>query len=326
MITSVELHITNSCTHKCPYCYMNANSKPNLIKHSNLAVIKEIIEKLRDADVEIVALLGGDPVRHPDILNILQLIKDSKMKISIMSNTMDILDKEKASALIDNIDVTIHGRNAKEHDDFCGCLGAFDLLLNNLKYYNEKGVNINIAVNITPQTYDKVYEIVETIFKRGIRIGAVLTQRILPFGRATGADIWNATAEQVNIAFSQAVRAKEDFGINIGVEDPYPFCVIEEEYHQYMHGCPEGTSRLAIGMNGEVIKCGAASHFSKYNILQDSLDFIWNDSDLFKDFREKKFLSSKCQTCKYLDKCGGGCPISCENCKKSMKEIWTLGV
>lgn len=325
MIKSVEFHITNSCTHRCPYCYMNASMNLKQIKHADFEIIKRIVEKLKYADVEIVALLGGDPVRHPDIIKILQLIHDLEMKVSVMSNTMDICNRERAASLINNIDVTFHGRNAKEHDSFCGCQGAFDLLLNNLRFYSDRGVNINIAVNITPWTYNKIYGIVEAVIKKGIHVDTILTQRILPNGRAAGMDIWNASAEQVNIAFSQAVQAKEDFGVNIGVEDPYPFCVIREEYHQYMHGCPEGITRLAIGMNGEVAKCGADPNFSQYNILESSVNHIWNDSDLFKDFREKTFLPKRCQTCKYLERCGGGCPISCINCIRSMKEIWSLG-
>lgn len=325
MIESVEFHITNACTHQCPYCYIDANMNPGQIKHSDINVIKQIVKKLKRADVKIISLLGGDPVRHPDIIKIIQLIHDFGIKVSIMSNTMDIYAREKAVNLIDNIDATLHGKNAEEHDTFCGYSGAFELLLNNLKFYNDGGVNINIAINIIPQTFDKIYEIVESVIKRGVHVNTVLTQRILPNGRAIGTNIWYASAEQVNIAFSQLVRAKKDFDVDIGVEDPYPFCVIKEEYHQYMHGCPEGKTRLAIGMNGEVTKCGADPHFSEYNILKDSLDYIWNDSDLFKDFREKNFLPEKCKACKYFDKCGGGCPICCQNFM-NINKIWSLGV
>lgn len=326
MIKSVELHITNACTHKCPYCYMNANMNPEQIRHSDLKVLEQIFKKLKKANVETVALLGGDPVQHPNIIEILQLIRNYGMKVSIMSNTMDIYENEEAANLIDNIDATFHGRNAKEHDTFCGCSGAFELLLNNLKFYNDKGINVNVAINIIPQTYDKIYEIIEAVIKRGIHVDTVLTQRILPNGRAAGKNIWNASAEQVNIALSQVVQAEKDFGIDIGVEDPYPFCAIKEEYHQYMRGCPEGSTRLAVGMNGEVTKCGADPHFTQYNILKDSLDYIWNISDLFDDFREKNFLPKECKACKYFERCGGGCPICCQNCIISMKKIRSLGV
>ena len=326
MINSVELHITNACTHNCPYCYMNANLNPNRVKYMDKNVLAKIIGKLKEADVKIVALLGGDPALHPEIMYILQRIHDSGMAVSLMSNTMMLPDPQKAITLIDNIDVTLHGRNAKEHDGFCGCLGAFESLMDNLKYYNDGGVNVNIAVNITPMTYNKIFEIIESVINRGIIVNSLLTQRILPNGRAFGTTEWNASAEQVNIAFSQAVLAQNRFGIGISVEDPYPFCVIDKKYHQFMHGCPEGTTRLAIGMNGEVSRCGADPSFSQYNILWDSVDYIWNDSDLFKEFREKHFLPKECRECVYLQECGGGCPISCENCVKSIKKIWDLGV
>lgn len=325
MIEYAELHITNACTHRCPYCYFNASMDPAEIVHADLTVIEKILRELKRTNVGLVALLGGDPVQHPEIVAIIKMVHDLGIDVSIMSNTMQIKNAEFVATMIKNIDATIHGRSAEEHDLFCGCKGAYDLLISNLKFYNERGIHVNVAVNIIPQTYNKIYEIIKGVVEHGVHVEKLLTQRILPYGRAEKSFSWNVSPRQVNIAFAQAVQAQKDFGIEISVEDPYPLCCIDEAYHQFMHGCPEGRDRIAIGMNGDITRCGAEPKYSKHNIITESLDHIWNNSDLFDDFRKKKYLPAKCMTCSLLEQCRGGCPISCEYCTKNNLDITTLG-
>lgn len=294
---------------------MNSNMNPECVEHADYSTIIQIIEKLYRFGVSYICLVGGDPAEHPQIESIMEEIHNRGITVSIMSNTMKFSDPFRASKAIDNIDATIHGCNSTEHDSFCGCPGAYDLLTSNLKYFSDCGININLAVNVTPVTFDKAYTIVQGIINKGIKVNQLLTQRILPYGRASGTSCWNTTAEQVNFFFSQAQRAVHDFGIDVSVEDPYPFCCIDNQYHKFMHGCPEGRDRMAIGMHGEVFRCGAEPVSSNVNVLKCSMDYIWNESGVFDVFRMKKYLPSECIGCSLINTCQGGCPISCEKCK-----------
>ena len=314
MLESVELHLTNACTHYCPYCYMNANMDPEKTEYADISTIISIIEKLHAFGVGYVCLVGGDPVEHPDIEGIIEEIHNRGMTVSVMSNTAKFKNPQRIAKIVDVFDSTIHGRNADEHDAFCGCLGAYDLLTENLKYFSDCGRQIDIAVNIIPQTYDKAYGIVEGIVKKGIHVSSLLTQRILPYGRASNSTCWNTTPDQVNFFFQEAERARKDFGIEISAEDPYPLCCLDKQYHKYMHGCPEGNNRMAIGMHGEIFRCGAEPLPQSVNMLTSSLEYIWNDSDVFDAFRSKRYLPIECRDCSLLDTCRCGCPISCEKC------------
>ena len=322
MLETIEMHVTNACTHSCPYCYMNSSMSNDKIEHADLSALFKIVDELRVYNVKYISLVGGDPVQHPDIESIIEYIHNSGIKVSVMSNTMYLKNADKMSTMIDNIDVTIHGRNRKEHDDFCRCDGAYDMLMTNLRFYASKGININVAVNVIPQTYDKVYDIIEGVITQcGIHIGELLVQRILPYGRAGDGKKWAVTPDQVNTFFSQAVDASQDFGIDICVEDPYPLCCLEQKYHHLMHGCPEGRTRMAIDLHGDAIRCGAEPVSSGYSVIKDSIKYIWEQSGMFDSFRKMDYIPVECKECSLVNLCRCGCPISCMKC---MNDGWYI--
>lgn len=315
-LDSVELHITDACTHRCPYCYADAKLTP-ISKYADLATIKRIIDELAVSGVKVVALLGGDPVRHPHFVSIAEYVKQCGMRVACMSNTMVVENHsiERLATIIDSIDTTVHAPTPEEHDAFCRCPGAYDLLMGQLEAYSHLGVTVNIAINIIPQTYDRVYDIVKGVISRNVMVDTLLTQRILPFGRAKNSIDYDVVASQVNAAFAQIESAVNDYGIGVSVEDPYPLCCIEKKFWRFMHGCPEGITRIAVSLDGDVSRCGAVPDYSLGNILSESLLDIWNNSKAFDLVRTGCHLTlQECEECEYKEQCCGGCPISCEMC------------
>ncbi len=316
MVQNIELHITNACTGRCPYCYVATCNDGSGIKFGDFDKIKEIVGRLGRSDVASISLLGGDPVLHPRFVDLIKLIRENGMGVVVMSNSMEVkgYDYGEVSKYIDEIATTIHGRNATEHDEFSCSPGAYEKLINNLKKFGDHGVPIDVAINIIPETYNNIYEMVSNLLTIGVKVRDLLTQRILPYGRACNTTRWIASCEQVNVAFAQAVRCEEEFGIGIRVEDPYPFCEIETRFHKYMHGCPEGVNRIAMNMDGYFSRCGADPNYSKYNIFDNTLDEVWNKSGMFQEFGDGTYLLQECLACQYLRLCRGGCPIDCIQC------------
>jgi|GEM_PF-3274182 len=315
-IESVELHITDACTHRCPYCYADAKMTPET-KYADFDTVKRIIDEISTSGAKVIALLGGDPVLHPRFIDIAKHVKKRGMKVACMSNTMHIkgYTPKEMLGIIDSIDTTIHGISAETHDEFCRCPGAYDSLMCQLKEYSRLGVVTNIVVNIIPHTFDKVYEIVEGVHSHGVLVNSLLTQRILPFGRAKNKNEYNLNAEHVNSAFAQIERAAIDFGIDVSVEDPYPLCCIDKRFWEYMHGCPEGTTRIAINMEGDVSRCGAVPDYSVGNVLRTPIQSIWKESIVFNSVRKGNHLTlPECKDCGFREQCCGGCPVHCEMC------------
>jgi len=57
------LKITNRCNHKCPICYAESSSFDS-IHDIELSRLKVIVDKLHEANVTNLLILGGDPVLY----------------------------------------------------------------------------------------------------------------------------------------------------------------------------------------------------------------------------------------------------------------------
>ena len=71
--TLVDLQVTTRCTMGCPQCY--ASSEPGGA-HLPFADAARILPELADAGVCQIAIGGGEPLLHPEIVPILELCRD----------------------------------------------------------------------------------------------------------------------------------------------------------------------------------------------------------------------------------------------------------
>ena len=326
-IETVELEITNLCSHRCPYCYVG-DQVENQHYFSDYDTVCKVIDNLGEYGVKTIALLGGDPVRHPRIIDIMKYIKkNTSAEVSIMSNTLDFgrLSEEEIAKIADNFDFTLHGASAQEHESFCGCKkGDYDQAIKSLAKYVKLGINVNIAINIIPQTYNKIYDMVKSMLDAGVRFNTLLLQRILPVGKACNKYEFDITKKQIEEAMSQIERAEKDFGIGVSFEDPYPLCYVDPKYHHYFRGCPEGVSRLPVRGDGMISSCGASGDRTHGNILTDSYEDIWLNNKRYELFRTGAFLlNERCKDCTLKEKCRGGCPIRYMMSEQDEGNFWS---
>jgi hypothetical protein len=83
------LEVTDKCNIYCRGCY-RMNGKAG---HKPLEVIKEeidILQRMRNCDN--ISIAGGEPLLHPDILEIVSYIKSRKMKPMILTNGVMLVD------------------------------------------------------------------------------------------------------------------------------------------------------------------------------------------------------------------------------------------
>jgi len=192
-----------------------------------------------------------------------------------------------------------------------------------LKDYVEYGVVVNIAINIIPETFDKIYEMVAAVRAKGVSFTALLLQRIIPIGRAKDKKQYDINKDQIVVAFEQIEKVQQDFGVEISFEDPFPLCYVPHQYHKFMKGCPEGISRIPVKGDGTISSCGAVGDVKLGNILTDSYEDIWINNARFSEFRCGSFLTNeKCAECDLKDKCRGGCPVRYIMSEQAGEPFW----
>ena len=98
------LEITTFCNMKCPGCYRGCNRSDNKQEHFPLERLKKeilMLKKIRNC--HSISISGGEPLIHPQILEIVRFIKKEGMNPVIFTNgsliTKDLLIKLKSSGL-----------------------------------------------------------------------------------------------------------------------------------------------------------------------------------------------------------------------------------
>lgn len=83
---TVLLHITNQCYNRCRWCYLKKQVGPRK-SHLPLEIIKSRLQWIADhVDCDTILLIGGEPLLHPDLCEIMELIITSGKRLEIITS------------------------------------------------------------------------------------------------------------------------------------------------------------------------------------------------------------------------------------------------
>lgn len=319
----VAFHITRVCDNLCPFCYLGDVDRDT---HPPFQQVAQIIHELAKQEVQEIYFVGGDPCRYPDILPTVQLSHKLGLRNIVLSNTLDFGSRlAEATKYVDCFEATILGPSSSAHDSIAGVKGAYENLVKNIKDINRQGKKVGIIFNATPMTYNKLFSSINKLRDGEVDIKYVMIQRVIPRGRAKGTLKYTLSIPQVRRLFEEIGRISEEFKLPILFEDPFPLCIIDKKYHKLLSRCEWGFFKGGIDEKGNVSRCGSDERFQLGNIFETPLKSLWRNSPILRSFRSYKWLLKQCQDCPLLEKCGGGCSLSCMTDKDHTIDILISG-
>ncbi|MFI3307648.1 MAG: radical SAM protein [Mycoplasmatota bacterium] len=103
--------LTKECNRKCKFCIDRPNR--NYYKHSkkfiDLDTVKNILEFAKEKNIKTVALNGGEPTLHPDVVEIAKLVKSYGFELKIFTNYDYPEVIKKLDGIVDIIRVSYYG-------------------------------------------------------------------------------------------------------------------------------------------------------------------------------------------------------------------------
>jgi len=101
----VQIDLTGACNNDCIGCWVHSAYIKNPPRDKNVTLdfkkVQELIESLSLLDTEEIFLSGaGEPFMHPNILEIVELIKRKGFRLNIITNAT-LLDKKRAEKIVD---------------------------------------------------------------------------------------------------------------------------------------------------------------------------------------------------------------------------------
>ena len=129
----IYIEITNNCNLNCSFC-----SKVNREKrYMTVEKYKEILSKIKDYTNYIYLHVKGEPLLHPNIIEMIELADNYNLKVNLTTN--GVLFNEYAKELgkcsnLNKINFSLHSENNKEN--------YLDDIFNNIKYLSPKTTTI----------------------------------------------------------------------------------------------------------------------------------------------------------------------------------------
>lgn len=315
----VGINLTDTCNLSCMHC--SRKELLNSSKHNFISNWREIVDKLSDNGVIQIFLTGGEPFLHPDILDMIQYIKERKIYIAILTNglllTENMLNKLE-SMLIDDFDyIQISVDGITNTYEFMRKGAKFNQLEHRLNLISNYSIKTQIAMVLNEITYKEMFDVYKLCLKYNVDF-----IRYMPMFDNNTVDISQCDDSKVIKEFAKVLNDKicNKTKIDI-VGDPipllYPFAIwLRNKYPEIYfptgkHICPAGVTSCEISVGGDVYPCSYLENkiFWAGNIYQDSVKNLW-DKQIWNCVRNRKPRSDSCIKCSESENCLGGCPAS----------------
>ena len=113
---SAYLEITYACNWRCVFCY---NPRHHDHRRLSMAEWREVLDDLRSLGTLNVTLTGGEPLTHPDWLEIARAVRDRAFTLRLFTNGT-LVSEPVADAIASlrplAVEMSLHGGTAETHD------------------------------------------------------------------------------------------------------------------------------------------------------------------------------------------------------------------
>lgn len=323
----VVWNTTRRCNLHCAHCYTDSADREypgELSTAEGLAMI----EGLAEAHVPVLLLSGGEPLRHPALLDFARHARHCGMRVVISTNGTLITD-ETAEALADigvsYVGISVDGR-PEVHDRFRGSRGAFDASMRGIEACRQAGLKVGLRVTLTRSNMDDLPWIFDLMEERDVP--RLCIYHLAPTGRGARIQDFTPTHAETRaamdyvfgrvLAMSKTGRSPEVLTADNHSDAAYLLMFVSahapervEEVRQLLRwngGNGSGQAIASIDADGTVY----ADQFWRWrplgNVREQSFTEIWDEAPppLLTELRDRhQRLPARCQGCQYLDLCNG---------------------
>ncbi len=316
--------VTQACDLACVHC--RASAQPD--RHPmelNTAEGKDLIDQIADMRVPVFVLTGGDPIKRPDLFELIEHARSLGVRVSLTPSATPLLTRETVGRLkeagLARLAVSMDGASAATHDLFRGMSGSFARTLDAVRWANEIGLPVQINTTFSRRNIGEIDAIVALIESLNITLWSVFF--LVPTGRGKLNDLLSAGEFEQAFAKIYSLSLSASFDIKTTEAQHYRRFLLQQKVAERKAGeiavIPEKVAdaigRAPRGLNdgkgfvfishvGEVFPSGFLP-VSGGNIRQQSLSSIYRESPLFRALRDTSKLEGKCGACEFKEICGG---------------------
>ncbi|MFH7594352.1 cytosylglucuronate decarboxylase [Streptomyces racemochromogenes] len=162
------IRILEACNADCFMCEFALSRDTYRFSPEDFA---DLLPKARDAGVGYVRFTGGEPLMHPDVVDLVRAGTDAGMKMSVITNG-SLLPRTAAplaAAGLAQVIVSLDGASGATHDVYRRTPGLFDSGLRGLREAAALGVLPRVNTVVGPHNYAEMPRLQEVLTEAGVR-------------------------------------------------------------------------------------------------------------------------------------------------------------
>jgi radical SAM protein len=287
---------------------------------------KHLIDQIAALKVPVFVLTGGDPIKRPDLLELIAHARSVGARVSLTPSATPLLTKDVIVRLkeagVARLAVSMDGASAESHDAFRGMSGSFARTLDAVRWANEIGLPVQINTTFSRRNIGEIDAIVALMESLNITLWSVFF--LVPTGRGKLNDLLSAEEFEWVFAKVYSLSKTASFDIKTTEAQHYRRYLLQQRVAERKlgidvasqheravdaigrapRGLNDGKGFVFISHKGEVFPSGFLP-LSAGSIRDRELATIYRDSPLFRDLRDTSRLEGKCGSCEFKEICGG---------------------
>ena len=265
------------CNQKCLHCYA-AGQPMGESRELTTAEWKDVLARLRAANIPQVTFTGGEPTLRDDLV---ELVDAAQWFVTRLNTNGRLLTPQLCRALaeasLDSVQVTLYAADAEAHNALVGAPG-FDETVRGIRNAVDAGLIVSVNTPLCSLNRD---------YAATLRFAAALGVRyatcsgLIPSGGAEGAEsrATRLSAEELTEILQSAVAAAHELSMELDFTSPG---WLKEETQRSLGltlvpSCGACLSNMAVAPDGTVIPCQSwLGGTALGNILTDDWPAIWD--------------------------------------------------
>ncbi len=319
-LNCIYFYLTEGCNVACRHCWIAPKFQTGKTTYPTLDpdLFGSIIDQALPLGLSSVKLTGGEPLMHPEILNILKIVREKDLCLRVETNGILCtreLAREIAMCKNPSVSVSLDAASAEVHDWVRGVEGSFEAAKEGIKHLVSAGLKPQVIMSIINRNKDQVEAVVRLAESLGA--GSVKFNIVMPTARG---DAMHESGETTAI--------EELVALGLWVEN-----TLSESTHLHLHyshppaflplgkifGINGGGIRacgilgiLGVIANGSYALCGIGETVPELvfgHAATRSLKEVWEEEPVLQELREgfTHRMKGVCGDCLMKEKCLGSC-------------------
>lgn len=302
----VQFAVSNKCNLRCSMC--NVLDSRRHERELGLSEIEILAGILKELDVAILILTGGEPLMRPDLTEIVRLFTEKGIEVRLQTNAV-LINDEKARDLIQaglkEVTISLDSLDPQRYDEITGVAGSWQRIIKGIalfsQYLPKKGNMSGINTVVSKRNIEEIPSIIEFVTTAGfyssiipVHVSENLNEGFIVRKQSSGYSFSQEDFPLIDKVYAKIIEMKKR-GFNI--HNSYKFLRESREFlknREVKWRCASPFLYFSIGPSGNFLPCVD---------IPTSISML--ESDFIKKFYSKEFIKliremvKKCSGCMY---------------------------